>query len=683
MRTRGYKPRILVTEDEVIVARDIQQQLVELGYEPVGHATRGAQAVELVGELRPDLVLMDIRMAGAMDGIAAAQAIRERFSLPVVFLTAFAEEETFSRAILTDPFGYIVKPFSERELHTVIEMALYKHQLDQKLRQSEERLRLVLQGSRDGVWDIDLIKNEGFYSARWWEMLGYAPDELPAGDDPWQTLIHPDDVARSLQLLSDLQASDDSHYELEIRLRHKAGHYVPVLSRGIVLRDAAGRAVRVAGTNTDLTARKRAEAATAAVEARLRQSQKLESIGRLAGGIAHDFNNLLAAILGNAALLQGEVDAPAQHEMLRQITEAGNRAAGLTRQLLLFSRREVPVRHEVDLNQVVAELVKVLQPILGEHVSLQLDLAQRPQLIDADASMMDQILLNLVVNGRDAMPEGGHLSIRTEAVSFAVDAATGTLVAWIGGVRRAGGPRVTVDPAAADGLSQAPSPLRAGDFTCLSVTDDGCGMPPEIVAHIFEPFFTTKEAGRGTGLGLATVYGVAQQHQGWIEVESQPGAGTTFRVYLPRSSRAHAPAHAAPSAQQAPPARGETIFLVEDEGAVRKFLRTLLGRAGYRVIECASGSEALELWPRHKAEVDLLLTDIVMPGGVNGVQLAQALRAETPGLRIILMSGFDANLGQDRAELGSEVGFLAKPFATAALFSALRARLDAGAPPPG
>jgi PAS domain S-box-containing protein len=265
------KPRILVVEDEAIVARDIAQQLLELGYEPVGHATRGEQAVALAGQLRPDLVLMDIRLPAGMDGIAAAEAIRSRFDLPVVFLTAFAEDDTLARAKLSEPFGYILKPFSERDLRTVLEMALYKHQADARLRKSEERLRMVLQGSMDGVWDRDLTSDQAYHSPRWFEMLGYAADEWPPGMDPWRELIHPDDAARVQQFLAQVHAGDANHYEIELGLRHKAGHRVPVLSRGFIGRDASGRAIRSAGTNTDLTERKLAEE-------KLRQNEESLSI---------------------------------------------------------------------------------------------------------------------------------------------------------------------------------------------------------------------------------------------------------------------------------------------------------------------------------------------------------------------------------------------------------------------
>lgn len=275
--------RILVVEDESVVARDIAQQLVELGYQPVGHATTAEDGIRLAGELRPSLVLMDIKLAGELDGVAAAQIIRERFALPVVFLSAFAENETLAQAKLSEPYGYVLKPFSERELHTVIQMALYKHQVETKLQRSEERLRLVLLGSTDAVWDHDLVKDEIFHSPRWWEMVGYTPAELPPHAELWLHLMHPDDVAQATHVFETACQGDTRNYEVEARLRHKSGHYVPVLSRGVIVRDAQGKAIRVAGTNTDLTERKQAE------EARLAALSRLQKIAGRVPGFVYEF----------------------------------------------------------------------------------------------------------------------------------------------------------------------------------------------------------------------------------------------------------------------------------------------------------------------------------------------------------------------------------------------------------
>ena len=643
MSTLAAPIRVLIVEDEPIVARDLKTLLGQLGYLPVGHAREGALAIALAGELRPDLVLMDVQLAGAMDGITAAQAIREQFGLPVVFLTAFAEEDTIARAKLAEPFGYILKPFSEQELQTTLQMALFKHKADVQLKASESRLRLIIAASREGVWDRDLVKQDVFYSDRWWEILGYAPNELPATVELFRELTHPDDLDRVIAFELQVLRGTATHYEFEVRLRHKAGHYVPIHSRGIFVRDATGRAIRAVGTITDLTERKRIEKEKSEVELQLRQSQKMQAIGQLSGGIAHDFNNLLGAILLYTGLLQDDSQpVETRHEQLGQIILASKRAASLTRQLLLFSRRDEPVRQAVDLNQIINDLFKMLRRLLSENIDLRLDLATDPQLIYGDAGMMDQVLLNLTVNAHDAMPHGGKLTIRTSPVSFRTDSAG----------------------------------RRAGDFTCLSVCDEGCGMTPDVIAHMFEPFFTTKEVGKGTGLGLATVYSAVRSHDGWIEVESQPGAGTTFRIYLPWN---HGFATVAgPTAPDRPANnRGsETILVVEDDPILRHVLSHLLEHSGYGVLSCATGDSAIEVWSAHREKIALVITDHTMPGRVNGLELIQQLITDRPTLRAILTSGYTSSLQRDIQKLGSGIVFYAKPFEPKALLATVRASID-------
>ncbi len=434
-------------------------------------------------------------------------------------------------------------------------------------------------------------------------------------------------------------------------------------------------------SSRDITARKRAEKEKAQLELQLRQSQKQEAIGQLAGGIAHDFKNLITAILGNADLLQEDTPlTPAmQLDLLQQISQAGKRASALTEQLLLFSRREEPVQQNLELNQVVAEMVKLLQRIISEHIDLQLHYAPQPQPIQADSGMLDQILLNLVVNAHDAMPTGGKLIIRTAELTLKENAPKTALTEWHGTAFQPGQdrPLLPSPTPSADATTPPESRARAGEFTCLSVTDEGCGMTPEVMVHMFEPFFTTKEVGRGTGLGLATVYSIVQQHRGWIEVASQPGQGTTFRIYLPRLLDPHTPE---PVISLTPPdlaGHGETILVVEDEASVRTILRIMLERAGYRVLESASGAAALELWPKHREEIELLITDMVMPGAFGGVQLAQKLRKEKPELKIIIMSGYSDNLDQDRKKFDVEIAFIPKPFMKGKVLATVRTQLDA------
>ena len=525
------------------------------------------------------------------------------------------------------------------------------------------------------VSDQELILQANLTVAK---LLGVAREDLL--QRPLSQFIHREDQDRFHALRNLLKATSEAQ-SCELRLFKSDWTPVWVHLAAVTALDAdATPVLRI--VLSDVSERKRAEREKAAVEAQLRQSQKLDALGQLAGGIAHDFNNLLTAILGHADLLQENRHFSAQQqEMLQQISQAGNRASALTRQLLLFSRREEPVRHDLDLNQTVAEMLKMLRRILGENINLQLNFAPKPQYVHADSSMLDQVLLNLVVNARDAMPEGGKLIIGTESVTFKVDAEKARLTEWHGTKQRHGHERRIAEAPATDLALPAESRARAGEFTCLSVVDEGSGMTPELMAHIFEPFFTTKQAGRGTGLGLATVYGIVQQHLGWIEVESQPGAGTQFRIYLPRVAAANGASDSSAAAQPDLAGRGEMIMIVEDEASVRTILRILLERAGYRVVECASGAAALVLWTKHRTDIKLLITDMVMPGAFGGVQLAQKLLKERPELKVIITSGYSSTLSKDRKKFDVEIAFIPKPFEQKNVLSVVRRQLDTPSTP--
>jgi PAS domain S-box-containing protein len=381
------------------------------------------------------------------------------------------------------------------------------------------------------------------------------------------------------------------------------------------------------------------------LEEQFRQSQKMEAIGQLAGGVAHDFNNILTVIHGHASLLGMSNLDDTGARSARQITQAAERAAGLTRQLLAFSRRQLIQPKRLDMNKTVGNMSDMLGRLLGEDVALQLNYSQTPAFIEADAGMMEQVLLNLAVNARDAMPRGGQLAIRIAIVK--------------------------VDEAHVQRQPEA----RVGFFVCISKSDTGCGIPPENLPRIFEPFFTTKEIGKGTGLGLATVYGIVKQHQGWIEVESTIGKGTTFRIYIPFIGEAKAETEK--TTPQIPVRGGtETILLVEDEHPVRELVARVLQKHGYKVWQAASGNDALGVWHEHKQDISLLLTDLVMPGNMNGYDLAEKIRTERPGLKVIFTSGYSADIVGKNFKLEPDLNFLQKPYQPQTLVLAVRRCLD-------
>jgi two-component system, NtrC family, sensor kinase len=383
------------------------------------------------------------------------------------------------------------------------------------------------------------------------------------------------------------------------------------------------------------------------VENALRQAQKMEAVGQLAGGIAHDFNNLLSVIRGHTGLLLGvqEIPAAKTQESLREVDDAAERAASLTRQLLTFSRKQVMQPEYLDLNEVIAQVGKLLGRVLGEDIALEIEATANVPHVRADRAMVEQVVMNLAVNARDAMPKGGRLVVRS-------------------------------DTAELDSTALPRHPLaRAGRFASFSMTDSGCGIAPEVLPRIFEPFFTTKEVGKGTGLGLATAYGIVKQHGGWIELESTLGRGTTFTIFLPASAKpaAETPRHASGTDLIG---GTETILLVEDEAPLLNVTRMVLQHYGYRVLAATSGAEALNMWPEHGAQIDLLLTDVIMPHGVSGPDLAARLTADKPGLKVIMSSGYSRDLLDRKSGIGEEMHFLSKPYTPLKLMTAVRACLD-------
>jgi hypothetical protein len=439
-------------------------------------------------------------------------------------------------------------------------------------------------------------------------------------------------VSDSLQTLL---AQD--HVSLQYRIRRRDDVVRWVRDDRQLLRDHAEQPVEIVGCWTDITECKQ-------LEEQLRQSQKLEAFGQLAGGVAHDFNNLLTIIQGYVCMLQ-ERDLPPEQQAnsVAAIAKAADRAANLTRQLLMFTRRQLFQTKPLDLNEVVASTSQMLQKLVGESITLVTHHMSGDANIMADQHMLEQILINLAANARDAMPKGGQLVVSTSL--YEVDS---------------------------EHVSQH-GESRPGPHVCLSVTDTGCGIAPEHLSRIFEPFFTTKDIGKGTGLGLASVYGIVKQHEGWIETMSSVGKGTTFRIFFPASSQPVIPARPLSRVQ---PARGgsETILVVEDEPGLRELFHITLQRHGYRVFTENSGAMALNSWSSRLDQIDLLLTDIVMPGGISGWELASALQAEKPDMKAIYMSGHSTDVNHH----AKNVRLLAKPFDPDTLAEAVRTCLDEG-----
>ncbi len=919
----------MVVEDESIISKDIQHTLKNLGY-GIAAASSGKEAIQKVEEARPDLVLMDIVLKGEIDGIEAAEQIHSQTGVPIIYLSAYNDEKILQRAKITEPYGYLLKPFQERELHTTIEMALYKHQVEKKLREREQWFAATLNSVGDAVIATDASEKITYMNPvaevlTEWEkqevvgrpvteifhlineesrgevhnpvsrviredavtglenhtlLVTKSGQEIPIDDraapikndkgdlmgavmvfrditerknaekalrksheelekkveertaellKPNETLraeindriraekalreseakfrvltettasaifiiqgdrfryvnpafekqteysfgellemsfwdmVHPDfqNLARERGLARQRGDSVPSRYEFKIvakggvekwvdftagvieyegkpamlgtafditerkqgeealRLfqqaievfplgltitdargtiiytnpceasthgyrveeligkdvrvlapRHlwnpmttkqllamnrwkresinikKDGSVFPVQLLSAVATNLAGHTLGVITTCEDITERKRAEEARAALEEQLRQSQKMEAIGQLAGGVAHDFNNLLTVIQGYTDLILRDLDEKSRlFQDMKEIKKASERAASLTRQLLAFSRKQILQPRVLDLNNLVLNMEKMLRRMIGEDIELVTLLAENLGRVKADPGQIEQVILNLAVNSRDAMPNGGTLTIETAHAELDENYAR-------------------------THIGAAP-----GCYVSLSVSDTGAGMTPEIKEKIFEPFFTTKETGQGTGLGLSTVYGIVKQSGGNISVGSEPDRGTSFKIYLPLIDEETNPQNVASSSTQ--PIHGtEAILLVEDEETVRKLAVTILQRNGYKVIEAPNGQEAIHLVRSlSPLTIQLMLTDVVMPG-MSGRQLAGEIHSLQPGMKVLYMSGYTDSSIVHHGVLDPGTAYIQKPFTPRALALKVREVLD-------
>ena len=505
------------------------------------------------------------------------------------------------------------------------------------LQESEARFRQMADHAPVIVWVTDANGECTFVGKSWYEFTGQRePEGLGQG---WTRAVHPEDLPA---VASEFRAAREAlrTFRAEYRLHRADGAWRWVISAAMPRRDDEGRFLGYIGSVLDIQDRR-------SLEEQLRQSQKMEAMGQLAAGVAHDFNNLLAVIKGHAGLVRLRSGLPADMaESIGQISQAADRAADLTRRLLTFSRQQAISLKMHDLNDLVAHAAKLLQRLVGEDIRLEITRSAEPLPVRADAGMVEQVLLNLVVNARDAMPRGGMIRILAGATK--------------------------VDAAQAVGTPGA----RAGDFACLAVSDTGSGIPAHLLPRIFEPFFTTKPVGQGTGLGLATVYGVMVQHGGWVAVQSEVGQGTTFRAFFPRQqTAAPAPERAAPTVVKG---GSETILLVEDEPAVRAVTRTALETLGYRVIAASNGREALGIWESRRAEIDLVFTDAVMPEGVSGVELLERVRQDRPDIHLLLTTGYAKPSVGTGDEIGVDV--LRKPYELTELAKAVRTALGQPVP---
>ncbi len=634
--------RILLLEDVPADAALLERHLSRSGLEFVSERvdTR-ARFEEALRDFVPDIILSDHGLPG-FDGAAALALVKERFpTLPVILVTGSLNEEKAVEFMKAGAADYILKDHLTR-LPEAIRRALRERLLREEreqavaaLRASEAQYRSMFESTPYPMWVFDLETHRVLaVNGAAIKHYGYSRDEFLALRI--EDLRPPEDVPALLRHLETMPS--EYHNAGTWRHRRKDGTLIEVETSGHGITFAGRRAEQV--VINDVTERKR-------LEEQFRQAQKMEAVGRLAAGVAHDFNNLLTAILGTTDLMLEDMQADdADREGLLDIRSASERAAVLTRQLLTFSRQQVVSPQVLRLNELVLELEKLLRRLLGEDVAIRVGVAPDCGAVKADPGQLEQVIVNLAVNARDAMPNGGRLTIETKNVDLDAEYPTD---------------RVTIP---------------AGRYVMLAVTDTGTGMDAQTKARIFEPFFTTKPVGKGTGLGLATVYGAVKQSGGYIWLYSEVGQGTSFKIYLPRIDAAEPQAAAAEAA--VPLDGSETVLVAEDEDAVRQIIEKALQARGYTVMVARGGTEALAIAGRHAGQIDLLVTDVVMPD-MNGRALSERLTHVRPTIKTLYLSGYTDDAILHHGVLEEGVAFLQKPFSLGALARKVREVIEARA----
>jgi two-component system, cell cycle sensor histidine kinase and response regulator CckA len=875
---------ILTVEDDGIYAAYIETVLDGLGYAVLQPVATGEEAIVQAIADKPDLILMDIKLAGEMDGITAANHIKSCSDVPIIYLTSYSQDSLLEQARITTPYGYLVKPVSRQELKVTIEMALYRHALDRKLKESEEKYRLLFHShiaafalheiicdakgvpvdyrflevnpafekltglkaeeitgrcvlevlpdtgtfwidrygavtltgipahfehysealdkhfevtayqtepgrfatsfiditsrkraeedlkrvnerlslatyaAHMGVWERDIGKNELTWDDRMYELYALSKQDFSGAYESWLQRVHPDDRARSEEMSREALRSE-KEYDTEFRIVRPDGTMRTLKACGIVSRGSEGNPMRLIGVNYDITEQRQAEQAlreseqelrtlmdmapvaialvdmegnrkyinhkfqelfgytledvptvaefrrlaypdpayrqtvpsifkgysetgeitpfeatitckdgshrhvvsSAAVvsgmillmlndvterkrlESELQQAQKMEAIGHLAGGVAHDFNNILTAIIGFGTLIEMGLDSNNPHRpYIEEILRAAERAARLTDSLLTYSRKQMIQPVSLNLNHSIEMQKKLLARLIGEDIQLVARLSEEPVIVLADQVQMDQVVMNLVTNARDAMPQGGTITIGTDLIE--IDEA---FIASHGYGTR-------------------------GPHALLTITDTGCGMDRDTLQNIFNPFFTTKEVGKGSGLGLSVVFGIVKQNNGHVDVESRPGEGTTFFIYLPIVRTTIMPEREEVSSFT----KGqETIFVAEDEEAVRSFMRTILKKGGYRVIEALNGTEAVRAFGEQYDAIDLVVLDVVMPG-MNGKAVYEGIKKLKPEQKILFTSGYTDDIIASKGVVDKGLAFISKPIKPLAFLKKIRDVLD-------
>ena len=632
--------RLLLVEDNPGDVRLIREMFNEPGSHNIELmcAESMSEAEKHLTERDVDIALLDLGLPDAhgLGAVRRAHAVAPR--LPLVVLTGLDDESLAVRSLREGAQDYLVKgQIESRGLLRAIRYAIERKHVEEELHRTNQLLDTTQAVARLGGWELDVVHDALFWTSETYRIHETSPAEYRPTVATGIAFYAPESIPLIAAAVQDA-IERGTPFDLDLELITATGRRIAVRATGAATMEQ-GRTTKITGAFQDITERKR-------LEAQLSQSQRLEAVGQLAGGIAHDFNNLLTAIRGYAELARrGLEEDECRRDDLDEVIANADRAAALIRQLLAFGRRQVLEPRVVDAAEVVGDMASMLRRLLGEHIELATCMAPGLGSIKVDPSQLEQVIVNLAVNARDAMSDGGKLTIELSNVEF--------------------------DPAY---VASHPGAVP-GPYVLLEVSDTGIGMDEETRVRIFEPFFTTKEPGKGTGMGLATVYGIVKQSGGSIYVSSQPLFGATFRIYLPRVTEERPAAVEEIPAARPSSSGTEIVLLVEDEPAVRGFARRTLEEQGYVVLEAASGADALSIAASDARPIALLVTDVVMPG-LQGHQLAERLVATRPELRTLYLSGFTENSVVHHGVPDHGVAFLAKPFSADALGEAVRRVLD-------
>lgn len=632
--------RILVLEDDECIATDIQQRLEKLGYAVCEVVHSGETLLARVETLRPDLVIMSMSIQTDMARHESMRHLLEQLQIPVLYSTMHADPIALQSLTHKEPFCYMRTPLDDQDLHRTVAMALYRHQAESKLRKMERWLAATLSSVGDAVLATDIEGRVTYLNPSAEVLTGWT--SLEATDRPvseiFKTMRGDAHTPVESPVMKVIQGGVVLQLAEGTLLQRKDGTTLPIDDSAAPIRDEKEQIIGVVIIFRDVSIHRR-------FEQQLREAQKLDSVGQLAGGIAHDFNNLLTVINGSCSmLLMSMASDDPQKAKVEMIKEAGDRAAALTHQLLAFSRRQILVPKILNLNDVVASMVRLVGELIGEDIELLTVLEPTTVYVKVDSGQIEQVIMNLAVNSRDAMPCGGKLTITTMNLEIHGQEAR----------------------AAHDGIDR-PSVM-------LAVSDTGEGMDADTLQHIYEPFFTTKVVGKGTGLGLSMIYGIVRQSGGRITCSSEIGNGTTFRIYFPRVTQDEAVLAPLPAHTEAV-GGSETVLVVEDENLVRKLMRTILESRGYFVLDAQGGEEAFHVCRSYKGPIHLLITDVVMPK-MKGTEVADRLRSIYPEMKVLYVSGYTADTVDQKGGIATGIQFFQKPFAPVDLVNRVRELLD-------